>query len=158
MNKYSLKVFLVAGVMIILAGAAVNAKEVLLECTGQLRRCIQDLERPRCDEPTVEKHVIAVEGSTVKHIGDGGFLRFAASCQETETQVLCLEPVSMGSNPQYAEKGERTLNLNRVTGKLDWSYKSTFGELNRQFKEGRGRGWLNTYNAQCVLRSKKQLF
>jgi hypothetical protein len=137
-----------------------SAKEVFLECDGQSKRCIKVAGTPQCEDSTKEKHVIAFEGKTIKHENDGGgFLSFKASCEASDALITCVEPIESGPiDSQFAESGVRTLNLSRVTGKLDWGYESTFGPQHRSRKKLEARGWLNTYDAQCTLRENKALF
>lgn len=142
------------------AAMPLSAKEVFLECDGQSKRCVKVVGTHRCDAAAKEKHVIAFEGKTVKHVNDGsGFLSFTASCDSSDTAVNCSEPTENGpADSQFAESGVRTLTLSRVTGKLDWGYESTFGPQHRTLKSTGARGWLNTYDGHCTLRENKALF
>jgi hypothetical protein len=137
-----------------------QAKEVFLECVGQSKRCVKVADISRCEATTTEKHVLAVEGKTIKHLNNGGgFLSFKALCDVSDTLLNCVQPIEIGSKEtKDAESGFRTLSLNRITGKLDWSYLSTFDPQHTTLKTTGASGWANTYDAQCILRENKTLF
>lgn len=150
----------VASVVFLLATSAM-ATEAVLECSGSFSYCSNYSDgNVRCDVPKPQITVVAIEGNSISQVDGAGFLTFKDTCETEESNIQCSEMTTFGTSiPASEEKGKRNLTLYRTTGRLDWTYESTYGPEHSVRKRGLGiTGKSNKYQAQCKVREHRNLF
>lgn len=140
---------------------SVMAKEVILECSGTFSYCSNYSDGSvRCDIPKPQLTVVSIEGSSITQVDGAQFLTFKDICESEDSNIQCFETTSFGSSiPASEEQGKRNLTLYRTTGRLDWTFDSTYGPEHSVRKRGLGiAGKSNKYQAQCKVREHRNLF
>ena len=140
-------------------GVPAHAKSVILECKGSFKYCSRHAANNlRCDAPTAQTHVVEFEETSVKQLDDYAFLNFIGKCSSTETMATCSEPVNYKGGPKFDETGTRSMTLDRTTGRISWSYSSTFGPEHVTREKTKAEGWDNRFDGTCTVRQNKTLF
>lgn len=134
-----------------------HAKTIFLDCTGKFVLCSKHENKNVCDKPLQRKIFLSFDGKSTSGDEDT-FVTFKNTCEEIGDKIICKDSRDNskgGAEP--SETNSRVLNINRLTGALNWNSDTSFTPIYSRYEKG-DRGFAAQYEAECSLRTNKRLF